>query len=223
MATAMVAPMRALLSELQAAIDEAAGASAVAPAHGDANDDGAGRGLRGGAHLALCDLTRCIHDELGVLEQAVPVLPENDDDGDGDGGGADGADGAVLAARLAMHKAMSTTRIAQLEERVAAFEARCTQLRHHKRTYFHYYTFNHQKVKLLKARCGGLSREENRALDAEASAAYEHLGEYYDEDQAKRATIRHERERKQQEDDARALDALRTRWGLAPANRAGRV
>jgi len=45
------------------------------------------------------------------------------------------------------------------------------------------------------------------------------LYEYYDADQARLATVRQEREREQQEADARELDALRARWGLAAANR----
>lgn len=202
MATAMVAPMRALLTELQAAIDEAASAT--------------GDGLRGGHHLALCELTRRMNDELGVLQQAVPALHENDDDVDGDD------DGAGLAARLAMHKALSHARVAQLEARIEGLEDRCAKLREHKRIYFNYYTSYMQKTRILKARCGITGRhnsEANRALDAEASPAYNHLFEHYEADQARLATVRQERDREQLEADARALDAIRARWGLAPANR----
>ena len=131
MATAMVAPMRALLTELQSAIDDAASATADGDANGDASC-----GLRGAHHLALCDLTRRMHEELGVLEQAVPVLDDDNDDnpdnanaGAGDGGG----NGTVPAARRAMHKALSHARIAQLEAHIEGREARCAKLREHKR------------------------------------------------------------------------------------------
>ena len=127
MATAMVAPMRALLTELQAAIDDAAGATTEGDASG---------GLRGAHHLALCDLTRRMHEELGVLEQAVPVLDDDNDDNPDNanaGGGDGGGNGTVPAARLAMHKALSHARIAQLEAHIEGREARCAKLREHKR------------------------------------------------------------------------------------------
>lgn len=203
MATTMVAPMRALLTELQAAIDDAASATEDAP-----------NGLRGQHHLALCNLTRRMHEELGLLAQAVPVL-HNDDDDDGGGG-----DGTVPAARLALHKALSDARTTQLEARIEGLEARCAKLREHKRMYFNYYAFYQQKTKLLKVRCGISAKfkdKENRALDAEASAKYQHLHDYYDADQARLALVRQERDREQQEADARELDAIRARWGLAPA------
>ena len=222
MATAMVAPMRALLTELQATIDDAAGATAEGDASG---------GLRDAHHLALCDLTRRMHAELGVLEQAVPVLGHDDDDddpddananGDGGGGGGNAApNGTVPAARLAMHKALSHARIAQLQARIEGLEARCDKLREHKRMYYNYYAFYQQTNRLLKARLGMSLKPNdtaNRALEAEASAKYEHLYEYYDADQARLALVRQEREREQQEADAQELDAIRARWGLAPAN-----
>lgn len=196
MATAMVAPMRALLTELQAAIDDVAS------------------GVLGQHHLALCTLTRRMHEELGLLEQAVPVL-HNDGDGDDDGSG----DGTVPAARLALHKAISDARIAQLEARIEGLEARCVKLREHKRMYFNYYAFYQQTNRLLKTRCGmSLNPRDkaNRALDAEASAKYQHLYEYYDADQARHALVRQERDRQQQEADKQELDAIRARWGLAP-------
>ena len=206
MASPMVAPMRALLSELQSAIDDAASATE------DASD-----GLRGQHHLALCNLTRRMHEEFGVLEQTLPVL-HNDDDGDND----DGGDGTVPAARFALHKALSDARIAQLQARIEGLEDRCTRLRQDKRMYFNYYAFYLQKTKLLKARCGMSSKpndEANRALDAEASAKYQHLYEQYDADQARHASFRQAREREQQQTDAQELDAIRARWGVVPANR----
>lgn len=222
MATAMVAPMRALLTELQAAIDDAAGATAEGDASG---------GLRGAHHLALCDLTRRMHAELGVLEQAVPVLDHDDDDdpddanghanANGDGGGNAAPNGTVPAARLAMHKALSHARIAQLQARIEGLEARCDKLREHKRMYFNYYAFYKQTNRLLKTRCGmSLNPKDpaNRALDAEASAKYQPLYEHYDADQARLALVRQERDREQQEADAQELDAIRARWGLAPVN-----
>lgn len=203
MATTMVAPMRALLTELQAAIDDAASAT----------EDAAG-GLRGQHHLALCDLTRRMHEEFGLLEQALPVLHTDDVDNDDDGG-----DGTVPAARLALRKALNDARLAQLQARIEGLEARCAKLREHKRMYFNYYAFYQQTNRLLKARCGMSLKpndKENRALDAEASAKYQHLYEHYDADQARHALVRQARDREQQEADAHELDAIRARWGLVP-------
>ena len=205
MATAMVAPMRALLTELQAAIDDAASAT-----------EDASNGLRGQHHLALCDLTRRMHEEFGLLEQALPVLHNDDDDDDDDGGG----DGTVPAARLALHKALNDARIAQLQARIEVLEVRCTKLREHKRMYFNYYAFYQQTNRLLKARCGmslNPKDRETRALDAEASAKYQHLYEQYEADQARHALVRQARDREQQETDAHELDAIRARWGLVTA------
>lgn len=202
MATTMVAPMRALLTELQATIDDAASAT-----------EDASNGLRGQHHLALCNLTRRMHEELGLLAQAVPVLHNDDDDDDG------GGDGTVPAARLALHKALNDARLAQLQARIEGLEARCTKLREQKRMYYNYYAFGQQKTKLLKGRCGMSTKPNdaaNRALDAEASAKYQHLHEYYDADQARLALARQERDRERQEANAQELDAIRARWGLVP-------
>jgi hypothetical protein len=202
----MVAPMRALLTELQSAIDDAASATE------DASD-----GLRGQDHLALCNLTLRIHEEFGLLEQALPVLHNDDNDND-DGGG----DGTVPAARLALHKALSDARIAQLQARIEGLEVRCTKLRQDKRMYFNYYAFYLHKTKLLKARCGMSTKpndEANRALDAETSAKYQPLYDQYDADQARHALFRQERDRQQQETEAQDLEAIRARWGVVPANR----
>lgn len=174
-----MAPLRGLLGELQEAIDEAA----------TADTDGLG----GQHHLALCALTRRLHEELRAVE-AMPVV--ND----------------AVAVSLAAHEAVTNARLSQLASRIDQLDASCAKLRENERNYFRFYLFYQQKCKLLR-RNYDVPAKAWTDLDEEVRAATAPHLAYFDNDRQASVEARGRRARERDEADARAIEDLRTRWG----------
>ena len=168
--TARLAPLRLLLGDFQGVIDEAA--------------DG---GLRGEHHLALCALTKRMHEALGQVD-----LPVNVND-----------------LQLAQQQAIADAERTHYDEHIQWLETTNDNLRTQNATYFHRYSFLHTQKFLFKKL---LSHAKCKEVADEARATCKANDLYFSNWQRDANTQRLERNRLRALENALALAAIRERF-----------